>query len=373
MDAPNHRYGYRRTVSSAEARPLLTRRLRRVDLLTLDIAAAAVLALFCGYAAADPPAPGAGLREPGWLSALVTIAIALPAAVRRRWPLPVYGVAGATSVLALLCGVIPDYAMVAPYAATAFVLYPVALAEPRRRSVPALLAGLVGVAAVGVALASDPEGVLTLTGLGWLVLGATWTFGRAVRERRAHDARSAAQFAQQAVTDERLRIARELHDIVAHSMSLIAVKAAIANHVAPARPEEARDALRVIEATSRGALAEMRRTLGVLRAEAAEPPGRTPVPGLADLPELVTRAAAAGVEVELVTRGAAGLPEGEALSVYRIVQEALTNVVKHAGPTRCRVVVEVERADVRVEVADEGPRDRRRTVARRGTPRRATA
>jgi signal transduction histidine kinase len=206
--------------------------------------------------------------------------------------------------------------------------------------------------------AADALGGATFS---WLVMGVAWLAGVAARERRAYAAQSAAHQAHQAVTDERLRIAREMHDVVAHSMSVIVVKAGIANHVADARPEEARDALRVIEATSRGALAEMRRTLGVLRSDVDGLVGPLPagdlepVQGIADLPALAERAALTGVRVDLDVRGLAELPEGVGLSVYRIVQEALTNVVKHAAPARCRVAVEADRREVRIEVTDDGP------------------
>ncbi|MCP9955830.1 histidine kinase [Actinomadura madurae] len=136
-------------------------------------------------------------------------------------------------------------------------------------------------------------------------------------------------------------------------MSLIAVKAGVAVHVAEARPEEALDALRVIEATSRSSLAEMRHLLGVLRTGAADAE-LTPSPGLADLSGLADRAAMAGVHVDLdVDTG--DLPDGVALSAYRIVQEAITNVVKHAAPARCRVRVEADGVRMRIDVTDDGP------------------
>jgi signal transduction histidine kinase len=152
------------------------------------------------------------------------------------------------------------------------------------------------------------------------------------------------------VDEERLRFAREMHDIVAHSMSLIAVKATIANHVADERPQEMRDALRVIEDTSRAALTELRRTLGALRTDTDV----APVSGMHDLPGLVHTAGSTGLRVELAVTGAAEVPDGAGLAVYRIVQEAITNVVKHAGATSCRVVVVGEPGQVTVEVTDDG-------------------
>jgi signal transduction histidine kinase len=188
---------------------------------------------------------------------------------------------------------------------------------------------------------------------GALVLGAGFTMGVTARMRREYTERTATQLAEQAVAQERLRIARELHDIVAHSMSVIAVQAGIGNHVAAQRPDEAREALRVIEATSRGSLTEMRHLLGVLRSE-VDSPALAPAPGPAGIPDLVARARSAGAVVSAELDDATGLPEGVGLSVYRIVQEALTNVVRHAGPATCTVAVAVSEEAVRVEVTNDG-------------------
>jgi signal transduction histidine kinase len=146
-----------------------------------------------------------------------------------------------------------------------------------------------------------------------------------------------------------------MHDVVAHSLSLIAVQAGVANYVASARPEEAARALSSIEATSRGALGEMRRLLGVLRDGDPGAPELGPAHRLADLGQLVTSTGDAGVKVQLEVRGSQrDLPPGVDLAAYRIVQEALTNVVKHARTTACRVLVTYERDAVSVEITDEG-------------------
>ncbi|MET8338251.1 sensor histidine kinase [Streptosporangium canum] len=332
---------------------LFLRRRSRGQLIVLDaLAGAAYAIVLLTFAAARPVA-----EVPLWAQSLL-VAVTGPAlALRRLWPLPMFVLAFGTSLASLLLGLVHD-----GFAAAAFALYLVALTRPRPRWEPTVTIGVGSAAAVvmlSVAGSPDPGWWLRL--LGALLpcvalLGGTWTVGRAVRERRAYAARSAEQLADRAVTEERLRIAREMHDVVAHSMSLIAVKAGIANHVAQARPEEARDALRVIEATSRGALTELRHLLGVMRS-GTEPDtvsGLSPAPDLAGLPGLADRAALAGVRVELDVTAAA-LPEGVGLSVYRIVQEALTNVVRHAAPARCRVLVEADGREVRIEVTDDGP------------------
>ena len=157
------------------------------------------------------------------------------------------------------------------------------------------------------------------------------------------------------MTEERLRLARELHDVVAHAMSVIAVQSGVGAHIANTQPKEAAKALGAIEATSRAALEELRRLLGGLRQE-NEPQGElAPVPGLGDLDALLAEVAKAGLTVRLRVEGApAPLPAGVDLSAYRIVQEALTNVVKHAGPARAQVVVGYRDQDVRLEVTDDG-------------------
>ena len=157
------------------------------------------------------------------------------------------------------------------------------------------------------------------------------------------------------LAEERLRIAQELHDVVAHSMSVIAVQAGVGAHVLADRPDQARAALDAISATSRGTLKEMRRLLGVLRDSDGER-DHAPAPGLADVPHLVDDVRKAGVPVTLNVEGASVCANGGVeLSAYRVVQEALTNVIKHAGPTtRVDVNVQYLPGSLAVEVVDDG-------------------
>jgi signal transduction histidine kinase len=258
-----------------------------------------------------------------------------------------------------------------PFLPAAFALFTVAVTNPLRRWwerwLPGLAIGLLCVAgALGAVVRAGPPywrtGSPGLFLLGVVALLGSWELGRAVRQRRAYAVRAAEHLAQRAVAEERLRIARELHDVVTHSMGLIAVKAGVANHVVSTRPEEAHEALRVIESTSRDALTDMRRMLGVLRSDIEGerlPAAFGPVPGPGALAELAKRAGA-----ELSVRGVERLPDAVGLAVHRIVQEALTNVAKHAPPgTRCRVLVESDGRAVRVNVSDDG---RRRTDAPHG-------
>ncbi|MEV0345553.1 sensor histidine kinase [Nonomuraea sp. NPDC050680] len=337
----------------------------RPHLLALDACVAAVVvAVHVALAGQDASDGLPRFLGPWWLGWLVAIGVGVPLAVRRLWPLPALVVIVAASAAATFLDITRD-----PYVSTALAAYMVALVEPTRRASAALALTL----AVSVAAVITGEAVMTPSGpwseaagigaLVSLVIGAAWAAGRAVRQRRDRAARQGRRLAEEALTEERLRIARELHDIVSHSLSVIVVKAAVANHVAEERPQEMRDAVQTIEQTGRDALAEMRRALGVLRGETVgQRAGETgsakmaPLPGLDDLPALIQRAEQAGVRTKLRTQLAVQLPAGPALAIYRIVQEALTNVVKHAGDgTRCLVTITVDlRGDVHVEVVDDG-------------------
>jgi signal transduction histidine kinase len=228
------------------------------------------------------------------------------------------------------------------------------------------LAGLGGVEVALVAVQLTPGRI----GVGTLVLNlggvaAAWLLGHFAHNYRAYAARleertaeleqAREELARRAVTEERLRLARELHDVVAHAMSVIAVQSGVGAHVADTNPQEAARALAAIEATSRSALEELRRLLGVLRQD-SEPQGDlTPMPGLGDLDGLLAEVGKAGLAVKLQVNGTRPrLPAGVDLSAYRIVQEALTNVVKHAGPARAQVVVGYRDQEVTVEVLDDG-------------------
>ncbi|MFD0903235.1 sensor histidine kinase [Actinomadura sediminis] len=328
-----------------EARDPLAPRVARSRLIALDVAAALLYVLvMLASARTGVPAAAAGL---------LVAASGLPLAVRRIWPVPVFAVVSASSALMMLLDMPPE-----AFVAAAYALYPVAVTRRRSGRVPTALIGVPSCVVILAVALTGPLGPqaerLGLLALALAMLGASWALGRAVRDRREHAARFARELADRAVGEERLRIARELHDIVAHSMSLIAVKSGVAVHVAEARPAEAVDALRVIEATSRGTLAEMRHLLGVLRADSGGDGGLAPPPDLSALDGLAERAALAGVRVDLDVR-AGDVPESVALAIYRIVQEAVTNVVKHAAPARCRVRVAAGRGRVRIDVTDDGP------------------
>ena len=302
--------------------------------------------------------PGAGGPRTAAAYALV-VAHNLPIAVRRRFPLPVLAWALVTGLAFASLGLnlVPLGLSILIY------VYSVASLCPRRVS----LAGLAATEAMIILIfLARPKALGDWSSLlgDCLAVAAAWLLGdgtrrrqeavAAARERAAELERAREELARRAVVGERLRIARELHDVVAHSMSIIAVQSGVGAHVLDSQPEEARKALAAVEATSRQALTEMRRLLGVLRE--VEPSGSlAPSPGLAEVDGLAADVARAGARVEVRIEGTRPeLPLGLDLSAYRIVQEALTNVVRHAGPATARVRIRYAPGTVDIEVVDDG-------------------
>ncbi|NUP49673.1 MAG: sensor histidine kinase [Catenulispora sp.] len=308
----------------------------------------------------------AGMHGPRAVGAVLVAFSTLPAGLRRRWP-------GAVLVVVTLAGTaaIAGSAEPAPALAAVYVTYVIPLRFESRAAVR-LLVGTVAVMVVGVLVLSPPpyrapahSPIPALIG-SVAGVGGAFTLGWASRQQRAHAAaeRRLAEHraaeaverrlaeAQRAHNAQRLQIARELHDVVAHAMSVIAVQAGVAHFVAADQPQEAVRALGSIEQMSRGALREMRALLGVLR----DSGGLAPAPGLTDLGDVVARAAEAGVRVEVVVSGRpVELPAGLELAAYRVVQEAVTNVIKHSGADSCRVEVEYGGDRLGVTVTDPGP------------------
>jgi signal transduction histidine kinase len=230
-----------------------------------------------------------------------------------------------------------------------------------RKSAIGLGSILLGVLVVGVVGIPDATSAnVALTGAFYT---AAYAIGTAMRNRRLYmqqlEERAVAlererdEEAQRAVADERLRIAQDLHDVVAHSMGVIAVQAGVGAHVIDTDPAEAKKSLEAIAHTSRTTLTELRRMLGVLRDDSGA--SYAPAPGLADLDRLVRDVVTAGLPVDVAFDGArTEIPPGVDFTAYRIVQEALTNVLKHAGPAHARVVIGYEPSVVRIEVVDDG-------------------
>ncbi|TDE29497.1 sensor histidine kinase [Nonomuraea mesophila] len=341
-----------------DLRPPLLLRVRPVFQVLTDLAIAVFLTFFAVSAIIEEVPPEARV-EP--LSILAGVLMGLPLAVRRRWPVPVVAVVAGTSMVAVAMQWVAPHAALVPDVLLVFAIYPVAVSEPFRRAVATLALSVGGIsAAVLFAVSQEPRPdwgwSLPVLATEMILPVAVWMVGRTVRARRHHEARTA----QQVLADERLRIARDLHDGVAHSLSVITVQASVALHVAEERPDEARSALTVIEASSREAARELRRMLGLLRAVDEDPQGTAqlePAPTADRLAEIARHATSAGATVDLrIGDGLDGIPATIGVAVYRIVQESLTNVIKHAAPARC--VVRVDRTDdaMEIEVTDDGRR-----------------
>jgi signal transduction histidine kinase len=356
------RLGYVRVVNNVGRQ---MERLRSHDPLVTDTVLAAVLYLvvvisvFAENVRNDAGVVPDGIREPGPL-VLVTVMLACaPVAVRRRWPLAALVVSSAGVVIHFGAGWPEGLITIVAL----FLTYSVAAWSPTGKA----LAGLGAVvAAVGLVGFIEPAGLDELGVLGVLAqFAVVWAIGIAVRHRRlAADARVREaerradlerESTARVLAEERLRIAQELHDVVAHAMSVIAVQAGVGAHLLDHRPEQARASLEAISATSRGALVEMRRLLGVLRDETGTR-SPAPAPSLADLPTLLAEVRSAGVPATLHVEGLpAGTHAGVELSAYRIIQEALTNVIRHAGhPSSVTVTIRHLRGSVAVEIADNG-------------------
>jgi signal transduction histidine kinase len=186
------------------------------------------------------------------------------------------------------------------------------------------------------------------------VVRARWSYSQEVERHAAEAERTRAEEALRRASEERMRIARELHDVVAHSISIINVQAGVALHLLERQPEAARPALEVIRQTSHDALRELRATLDVLRSVDDSDP-RAPVPTLARLDELAATAAAAGVDLTVRVSGEArSVPRDVDLAAYRIAQESITNVARHARPATATLAIDYRPDELVVEVADAG-------------------
>ena len=277
---------------------------------------------------------------------------------RRKWPEAVLAVQAVTGLLVVVLGLPPVTLKIA----ILIGLYTVAAYRPVNVSLPAL--AVVEIAAATTQwIARDQPDPSTMIGNA-IVLGAAWYLGYSMYTRRAYAERLERRNAElerardelekSIVTQERLRIARELHDVIGHSMSSIAVQSGVGAHVIDEDPEAGKRALLTIESISKSALSEIRRVLGVLRDNGSEST-LVPAPRAEDLEQLVHEISMNGPEIDLQVAGdVSDLPAGMGTTIYRIVQEALTNVVKHSGASRARVVLTRTRDAINVEIVDDG-------------------
>jgi signal transduction histidine kinase len=294
--------------------------------------------------------------------AVLLLLVTLPLAVRRRTPAAALLIAAGALVVGALLVSHSQGVPVAVFLALLIAFYSVGAHCDDRRS---YFAGVFAVVAIAAADIARP-GSFSASGTrpaAWLVFAIAWLVGRDLRRRRQRVAeledraeqleREREEQAQLAVAEERGRIARELHDVIAHGVSVIVVQAQAGPHLV-GDPQRVVGVFRAIESSGRDALVELRRLLGILRS-GDEQLAIGPQPGLGSLQSLVEQVRASGLPVELRIEGEpVHLPAGIDLSAYRIVQEALTNIVKHAGDAEAEVVIRYRTRELELEVVDDG-------------------
>jgi signal transduction histidine kinase len=345
-------------------RPRLLRKPPACDL--LDALLALSLAGLALYEIWVAPVLDDGLPGPRWPNTALMLLVTVPLGFRRWAPTVVFGLV--LSAVALHIQLIDSAHSLQPpvqdWIALLVVFYSLGAHATRQL---AIVAGAVGGAfVVGGDVADLLLGGTTLeeTVPAWFMLSAAYGIGFALRGQRVESTllarraerleREREQNARIAVAEERVRIGRELHDIVAHAISVIVVQSQAAQRVLDEDPPSAREALGAIETTGRQALVEMRRLLGVLRKE-DDVPVLAPSPSLAHLEDLAAHLREAGLPVELQVDGEPKpLAPGVDLSAYRIVQEALTNTLQHAGPARAHVIVRYRVDRIELEISDDG-------------------
>ncbi|MET8836131.1 sensor histidine kinase [Micromonospora sp. NPDC004540] len=309
------------------------------------LVALALLAI--GLAGTAPAGLNQGVGTGRATYPLVVVA-ALAVAVRRRWPLATLAVVTAASTAYLVLGY--PYG---PILLSFFVaIYTVAAYRPLRLAAAAAGVALL-VLLTHVFVGAHPPGLVGLMpAAAWVVV--PFAVGVTVRLGRENAARNRTDEARRLADAERLRVAREVHDVVGHGLAAIHLQAEVALHLLARKPEQAEAALTAISRTSKEALDELRVTLTVVRRDEAADE-RAPAPGLAQLPQLRERLAGAGLPVTVEVDGPARpLPVAVDLAAYRVVQEALTNVLRHAGPATATVSLRYAPTEVAVEVTDTG-------------------
>jgi signal transduction histidine kinase len=311
------------------------------------------------------------LTDLGYLGYVLLIVSGVAVVVRRRWPVPVFVITALAS--AVYYGV--DFPDGPGWLGLFVALYTLAAYGDGRRSLVTAGVGITVLAIGWLVAAADIE---PRAAIGWVFfrIGASVmsaALGESVRSRRviAVEAQERAELAERTreeeararVDAERLRIAREVHDTVAHAIAIINVQSGVTAHVLDKRPERAREALQAIEQTSSRALREMRAILGVLRDDDndddnGDDSGRGPYPGLGQIDELAAKARAAGLDISIEeTSPGAPLPSAVGSAAYRILQESITNVIRHVGPTRVTVALNPGVDALEIRVTDGGRRD----------------
>jgi signal transduction histidine kinase len=349
--------------------------LRARPLLVDAIVALAVLAAGLSVLLAPTDYARFGLREPDPLGVVLIVLSCLPLIWRRVAPLGVLLVVAVPTAISTA----HSYASGAGGLSVLIAVYTVAAYRRRSEAFVGLVAGLVTflVSLPFAAATSEVSGTDIVAVVG--IVFAAHAFGRSIGFRRAYTAELElrAERLEQAresdlravIAEERGRIARELHDVVAHHVSVMTVQASAAQRTLDRDPGRSREAMAAVEQTGRQALVDMRRIVGVLRADGEDACDRAPQPGTDDLCALVEQVREAGLRTEVVVSGhQRRLPPGVDLTVYRIVQEALTNTLKHGGPTQALVSINFGTDAIGVEVRDQG-RGAAANLATDGRPR----
>ena len=299
-------------------------------------------------------------HEPRWDEVVWTALSCVPLAFRSRWPLAValFTVAGDLTLMAVASHIAP-----AP-GASLVALYTLALLGSRRTAWIVGFASAVAVTGVYAATHADSlvggagllrfDFAIAATAIGRSVLSRRQNLA-AARERVEQAERAREEEGRRRVTEERVRIARDLHDVVAHHITLVNAQVGVAHHLMRTDPEQAYEALAHIKDNSRAALDELRATVGLLRRPGEAPGSRAPVPRLADLDALVAGFRTSGMPVRVARTGdPSPLAPATELTAYRIIQEALTNAHKHASATGTAVVLDHGAHSLRITVTDDG-------------------
>jgi signal transduction histidine kinase len=326
-------------------------RLRRLPPMVVDAGLGVIFVVMVAAEVARQPVPSGRTA----LLALLTLVLAASLVLRRKWPL----VALVIGVAALVVESFLKVATVFTPLATLVGAYSVGLYATRTRARWGLLiivAGIIGYFVGTPGLRRTDPVQLAYVLLVWL---GGWAFGYARARRGEDQERVRRALEREVIAEERVRMSRELHDVVGHTVNLLVVQAGAARMTLEQDPAQARELLKSMEDTGRETLADLDRVLATLRGDAKPADERSdtiiPVPGLAQLPELVGRFHDSGVDTRLSVDPGLRLPRDLDLSAYRIVQEALTNTLKHAAP--CAAIVAVERGNgsMIIEVSDTGP------------------
>jgi signal transduction histidine kinase len=330
-------------------------RLRRVPPVVVDAGIAVIFVLLVAAEAVRQPVPGGRTA----VFAVLTLVMAVGLVLRRKWPLAACALGTAALVMESFLHVATEFTPVASLVGA----YSVGLYASRARArwgLVIVVSGIVGYFAGTPGLSRTDPLQLAYVLLVWL---GGWGLGYATARRREDQERVRRALEREVIAEERVRMSRELHDVVGHTVNLLVVQAGAARMVLDQDPVQARDLLKGMEDTGRETLADLDRVLATLRDDTNRGDDRgdtgSSAPGLAQLPELVGRFHDSGVDARLSIDPGLRLPRDLDLAAYRIVQEALTNTLKHAAPCSATVAVERRNGSMIIEVSDTGPGVRR--------------